>query len=162
MFHHRCTKIFIVMSQSLVKNYIHVVFSTKDRQRIILRSVEEELYTYLGGTCKSLECFPIVVGGHADHVHILCLLSKKIPIVKLVGELKANSSRWFKTKHEKLKNFYWQNGYGAFSVSPTELNTINAYIVNQKQHHEMVTFQDEYRSLLNKYEIHFDERYVWD
>jgi len=150
------------MSQSLVKNYIHIIFSTKHRQSVILPAFEEELYTYIGGICKNLECFPVAVGGHLDHIHILCLLSKNISLVKLVGELKANSSKWFKTTDEGLKNFYWQNGYGAFSVAPYKINKVNSYIINQKQHHQNKTFQDEYKTFLNKYDVKFDERYIWD
>ena len=150
------------MPQSLVKTYIHVVSSTKHRRPIILPNFANELYNYIGGTCANLECFPVIVGGHVDHVHILCLLSKKISIIKFIGELKANSSKWFKTKDEKLKNFYWQNGYGVFSVNPSEVDVVSSYIVNQHLHHKITSFQDEYRSFLNKYKIDFDERFVWD
>src|ERR1700733_4463276 len=105
------------MSQSLVKNYIHIVFSTKYRQHLIHETVEEELYAYLGGVCKIFECNPIKIGGFTDHVHILCMLSKKIALMELLEEVKSHSSKWMKTKEDNLKNFYWQDGYGAFSVS---------------------------------------------
>lgn len=101
------------MGQSLVRNYVHLVFSTKYRQPIIHDSVQTELYKYFGGICSRLECSPIKIGGHTDHVHIPCLLSKKIALVKLVEELKSHSSKRIKTKSEALKNFYWQDGYGA-------------------------------------------------
>ena len=106
------------MGQSLVKNYIHIVFSTKYRQELIHPPVEDELHTYLGGVCIKLECQPIKIGGHTDHIHILCMLSKKIALMKLVEEVKSHSSKWIKTKGEAYKNFYWQDGYGAFSVKP--------------------------------------------
>lgn len=93
------------MGQSLVKNYIHIVFSTKYRQHLIYPPYEEELHSYLGGTCNELGCQAIIVGGYSDHVHILCLLSKKIALMDLVEKVKANSSKWFKTRHESLKNF---------------------------------------------------------
>jgi putative transposase len=98
------------MGQSLVKNYIHIIFSTKHRQPIILPEYENELHSYLGGTCKNLDCQPIKVGGYTDHIHILCMLSKKIALMKLLEELKSHSSKWMKTKDELLKNFYWQDG----------------------------------------------------
>ncbi len=150
------------MGQSLIKNYIHVVFSTKQREPFIYSPVEEELHSYLGGICNNLGCQPIKVGGCADHVHILCLLSKRVTLTKLVEELKTHSSKWIKTKEDTYKNFYWQNGYGAFSINPTEVDVVVNYISNQKEHHLKKTFQDEYRSFLKKYNIEFDEQYVWD
>ncbi len=150
------------MGQSLVKNYVHIVFSTKQRQNLIHPPFESELHNYLGGICNNLECQPLKVGGYTDHVHILCMLSKKISLVKLLEEMKAHSSKWFKTKHESLSNFYWQDGYGAFSVNPKQVDIVTAYIVNQHRHHSKKTFQDEYRTFLKQYKIDYDERYVWD
>ena len=150
------------MGQSLVKNYIHLVFSTKYRQPLILESVESELYSYLGGICRELECLPVKIGGYSDHVHILCMLSKKIALMKLLEEVKSHSSKWIKTKDERLRNFYWQDGYGAFSVNPSQADVVSRYIENQKVHHSKKTFQDEYRIFLKKYKVEYDERYVWD
>jgi putative transposase len=150
------------MGQSLVKNYIHIVFSTKHRQPIILPEYEHELYSYLGGICKNLDCQPIKIGGYTDHIHILCMLSKKIALMKLLEEVKSHSSKWMKTKDELLKNFYWQDGYGAFSVNPSEIDTVFTYIANQHEHHSKKTFQEEYRAFLKKYNVEYDERYVWD
>lgn len=150
------------MGQSLVKNYLHIVFSTKHREALIYPPYEEELHAYLGGICKNLECVPIKVGGYTNHVHILCMLSKKIALIKLMEELKSHSSKWMKTKDESLKNFYWQDGYGAFSVNPSEIDTVIEYISNQHEHHRKKTFEDEYRAFLQKYQVEYDERYVWD
>lgn len=150
------------MGQSLVKNYIHLVFSTKYRQPLILESVESELYSYLGGICRELECLPVKIGGYSDHVHILCMLSKKIALMKLLEEVKSHSSKWIKTKDESLRNFYWQDGYGAFSVNPSQVDIVSRYIENQKRHHTRKTFQGEYRIFLKKYKVEYDERYVWD
>jgi putative transposase len=150
------------MPQSLVKNYIHIVFSTKNRQPLILPPFENEIHSYLAGICNRLDCNPIIVGGFTDHVHILCLLSKKISLVGLMTELKAHSSKWIKTKDGSLKNFYWQDGYGAFSVNPSQLDIVKSYIKNQHEHHLKKTFQDEYRLFLKKYNVEFDERYVWN
>ena len=123
---------------------------------------ESELHHYLGGICKNLECQPIKVGGYTDHIHILCMLSKKISLMKLVEEIKSHSSKWYKTKNESLLNFYWQDGYGAFSVNPSEVNVVIDYIENQHKHHDQKSFQDEYRAFLKKYQVEYDERYVWD
>ncbi len=150
------------MGQSLVKNYIHIVFSTKHREPFIYPPVEAELHAYLGGICKNLECQPIKVGGYTDHIHILCMLSKKIALMKLLEEVKSHSSKWMKTKGEDLKNFYWQDGYGAFSVNPSDVDAVINYIANQKKHHENKTFKEEYSGFLKKYNVEYDERYVWD
>jgi putative transposase len=150
------------MPQSLVKNYVHIVFSTKYRQPLITSMIENELHAYMGGICKNLECFPIKIGGYTDHVHVLCNLSKKIALMKLMEEMKAHSSKWAKTKGESFKDFYWQNGYGAFSVNPSEVDQVVAYIENQHEHHAKKTFQEEYRLFLHEYQVEYDERYVWD
>ena len=150
------------MGQSLVKNYLHIIFSTKHREPFINHSVESELHNYLGGICNNLECYPVIIGGYTDHIHILSLLSKKISLVTLIAELKAHSSKWIKTKNDSLKKFYWQDGYGAFSVNPYEIEVVKSYIRSQHEHHQKRTFQDEYRMFLKKYDVEFDERYVWD
>lgn len=150
------------MGQSLVKNYIHIITSTKYRQSLIHESVQRELYAYIGAICKAMECHPIKIGGHTDHIHVLCMLSKKVALMKLLEEIKSDSSKWIKTKGETLKIFYWQDGYGAFSVNPSEVDVVIRYIENQKEHHKKIGFQDEYRGFLKKYNVEYDERYVWD
>lgn len=150
------------MGQSLVKNYLHIVFSTKYRKPSIQPSVETELYNYLGGICNKLECPPIIVGGYVDHIHILCMLSKKITLMKLMEELKSHSSKWIKTRGEDYSDFYWQDGYGAFSVNPSQIDRVIAYIANQKRHHAKIDYKKEYRIILTTYKMPFDERYVWD
>lgn len=102
------------MGQSLVKNYIHLIFSTKNRVPLIDKEIEIELHHYLAGICIKLDCHIIKVGGYYDHIHILCLLSKKVPLIKLIEELKSTSSKWIKSKGIKYQKFYWQGGYGAF------------------------------------------------
>jgi putative transposase len=150
------------MGQSLVKNFIHIVFSTKHREPFIYAPVEEELHAYLGGICNRLECTVLRVGGYTDHIHILCKLSQKIALMKLMEELKSHSSKWIKTKGDGYETFYWQDGYGAFSVRPSEVDRVIKYIANQHEHHHKKNFQDEYRGILKKYKVEYDERYVWD
>ncbi len=150
------------MGQSLVQNYLHIVFSTKHRQPLIHAPVESELHSYLGGICNKLECTVLKVGGYTDHVHILCKLSKKIALMKLMEELKGHSSKWIKTKGVGYENFFWQDGYGAFSVKGSEVDRVIEYIANQHQHHSKKKFQDEYRAILKKFKVEYDERYVWD
>lgn len=150
------------MEQSLVKNYLHIVFSTKNRQPLIASPVEAELHSYLGGISNNLDCPVLKVGGYTDHIHILCLLSKKLALIKLMEELKSHSSKWIKTKGVGYENFYWQDGYGAFSVNPSEVDTVCAYIDNKHEHHRKKSFQEEYRAFLKKYKVDYDEKYVWD
>jgi putative transposase len=149
--------------QSLAQIYLHIVFSTKHREPLLLdRALREETHNYLGGTCRNLDSLPIIVGGVADHVHILCHLGKTWAVSDLVRELKRESSKWLKERSPDLSTFYWQSGYGAFSVSPRELATVTAYIANQEEHHKHETFQDEFRAILAEYQVDYDEQYVWD
>ncbi len=150
------------MGQSLNKIYIHLVFSTKNRKPMISEDVQDDLFSYLGGICKNLECNPIQVGGYRNHVHILCLLSKKIALMNLIEKIKSNSSKWMKTKGEQFTDFYWQNGYGVFSVNPTEIEIVQQYILNQEEHHKKISFQDEFLKFLKKYKVEYDKKYVWD
>lgn len=150
------------MPQSLSRVYVHITFSTKNRLPLIDQNIEQELYTYLGGVCQSLECHPLQVGGYINHVHILCTLSKKITQIKLLEELKKRSSKWIKRKDLACQNFYWQRGYGIFSVNPSEVDVVIKYIQNQAEHHKKYSFQEEFRAFLKKYKIDYDERYVWD
>lgn len=150
------------MSQSLVKLATHIIFSTKYRQPLIDAAIEPELHAYLGGVCNKMDSIPVKVGGYTDHIHILCLLSKKVALMDLPEEIKKRSSRWAKEKGDAYKDFYWQRGYGAFSVNPSELDVVIRYIENQHEHHQHRTFQDEFRGFLKKYNVEYDERYVWD
>jgi putative transposase len=148
------------MSQSLARNTVHLIFSTKNRQPFILPAVRDELFNYLGGILKGINCPPIRVGGVADHVHLLFTLSKTVALAKAVEEVKKESSKWAKGKvHPK---FYWQTGYGAFSVSASQEEAVATYIDNQEKHHEKRTFQEEFREFLLKHRVEFDEEYVWD
>ena len=150
------------MGQSLSNVFVHITFSTKHRKKLIDKTIENDLFNYLGGICKGLDCNPIQIGGYRDHVHILCKLSKKITQIKLLEEVKKRSSKWIKTKDSKYSNFYWQDGYGIFSVNPSELEIVIQYIKNQEEQHKKKTFQDEFRAFLKKYKMEFDEQYVWD
>jgi REP element-mobilizing transposase RayT len=150
------------MPQSLVNNVIHLVFSTRDRQPLITDLLRPSLHPYLMGIIRNLDCVPIEVGGIADHVHLLLALSKNLALSKAVEEIKKSSSIWAKTQGPEFTNFYWQNGYGAFSVSASLVDTVRHYIRRQAEHHAQRSFQDELRLLLNKHGISFDERYLWD
>ncbi|GHT24876.1 hypothetical protein AGMMS4957_18680 [Bacteroidia bacterium] len=149
------------MAQSLSKVYVHITFSTKNRYPFIDNQIKKELWTYIGGVCKALEYNPVRVGGHSEHVHICCLLSKKITQIKLLEEVKKESSKWIKTKGKAYEKFYWQDGYGIFSVNSSEIETVVKYIDNQEEHHQKRTFQEELLAFLKKYNVEYDERYLW-
>ena len=151
------------MPQSLAKILVHTVFSTKER-RPLLRdaTLRDELHHYLGGILTNLDCQPIITGGVEDHVHLLCALSRTCEAAEMVKEIKRGSSLWLKTKGPELSDFAWQSGYGMFSIGFSQIETMRSYIAGQEQHHRKVSFQDEFRELLRRYEIAFDERYVWE
>ena len=150
------------MPQSLSKVYVHITFSTKNRQNLIDDNIKVSLYEYIGGVCKGLECNPVKVGGHKNHIHVLCILSRKVAQMKLLEEIKKRSSKWIKTKSQSYSNFYWQDGYGIFSINPTEIDKVIDYIKEQDKHHKHMSFQDEFKDFLKKYKVEYDERYIWD
>ena len=114
------------------------------------------------GTLDNIDCPSLRVGGVADHVHLFFGLSRTRTIAEVVETVKTSSSKWIKTKGPEFSGFHWQSGYGAFSVSQSDADTVVNYVANQEQHHQKMTFQDEYRKLLEKYRINYDETYVWD
>uniref|UniRef100_UPI004055BEF5 IS200/IS605 family transposase n=1 Tax=Candidatus Electronema sp. TaxID=2698783 RepID=UPI004055BEF5 len=151
------------MPQSLAKIYIHLVFSTKERLPFLADDkVRSQTHAYLSGACRQLGAPSILVGGVEDHVHILCCMSRTLTVADLVQEIKRASSKWLKQQDEKLACFYWQNGYGVFSVSPSHVDDVKKYIARQAEHHRAASFQAEFRRILKKYGVDYDERYVWD
>jgi len=148
------------MSQSYVQFYTHIVFHTKNNMKFIREEIEDELYSYMGGILRNYKSIPIQIGGTSDHVHMLCTLPKTMTPADLVEEVKKSSSKWIKTKGPRYSNFYWQDGYGGFSVGWSQVDTVKNYIRNQKQHHRKVQFIDEYKSLLDEYGISYEERYL--
>jgi REP element-mobilizing transposase RayT len=151
------------MSQSLSQVYLHIVFSTKDRRPFLSDiNLRKATHAYLAGICRNHDSPAVIIGGVEDHVHVLCRMGRTITIADLIRELKRESSKWVKEQSAKLGLFHWQAGYGAFSVSPSHVEPLKTYIATQEDHHRRETFQDEFRRLLKKYGIEYDERYVWD
>lgn len=150
------------MSQSLVKNFVHLVYSTKHRQPWILKDQQSGLWKYQAGIFKAWDSPALIIGGTEDHVHALFSLSKNFALKKIVEEVKKSSSKWMKTNGPNVKEFAWQAGYGGFSVSQSGVERVTRYIRDQEQHHRKMTFQDELRELFRRHGIEFDERYVWD
>ena len=150
------------MPQSLSSILIHLIFSTENREPCITEVIEKELHPYMAKIFRELKSPSLTIGGTDDHVHILFSLGRTLTIADLVEEVKTDSSKWIKTKGQQFENFYWQRGYGAFSIGQSQAAALKRYIARQRIHHQRVTFQDEYRKFLKSYGIDYDERYVWD
>ena len=150
------------MSQSLSNILLHIVFSTKYQQKLLYKKIRSELYSYIATIFKNKNCYCYQIGGIDDHIHISCTLAKTISTSDLIKEIKTSTSVWLKNKENNLTNFHWQNGYGVFSLSPSHLQRLCTYITNQENHHKQITFKDEFLGLLNKYNVDYDERYLWN
>ena len=124
--------------------------------------IRDELHAYIGGIVENQKGMLLKAGSVADHIHLLIVLPRTCAPSELVQEIKTGSSKWLKTMGNRYVNFHWQGGYGIFSISPSHRSAVEAYIADQAEHHRKVTFQEEYRRLLKKYGVSFDERYVWD
>lgn len=150
------------MPQSLSKILIHVIFSTKNRAPKIAESIEPKLHAYIAATIRELGCEAYRVGGTSDHVHIACSLSRTTTVSKLLETIKSASSKWMKEQGAGFSDFAWQSGYAVFSLGESQLPVLLKYIENQKEHHATVDFKEELIQLFEKYEVAFDERYVWE
>lgn len=151
------------MSQSLARIVVHVIYSTKGRVPFLKdAALREEVHRVLGGILNSIECPPIVIGGVEDHVHLLFVLGRTRDLASVVKEMKRGASIWLKEKQPDMAGFAWQGGYGAFSVSQSQIPAVRRYIENQEEHHKTMSFQDEFRGFLKRHGIDFDERYLWD
>lgn len=151
------------MGQSLSQMYIHLVFGTKGRYPFIKEASEERLHAYMAGILKNMESPAIIINSVPDHAHILFRLSKNYALAKVVEQVKKESSKLMKEIVNGDKNFTWQIGYGAFSVSSSALETVIRYIERQKQHHQVQTFQEEIEEYVKHYDIiEYDPKYFWD
>lgn len=150
------------MPQSLSKIYIHGIYSTKNREPLLLDDWRDELFRVIGGAINDIGCQSLTVGGVADHVHILFQLSRTIAIADAMRDIKASSSKWINQHKKSRLPFHWQAGYAVFSVSQSNIEAVREYIRTQAEHHKRISFQDELREWLRRYEIEWDERYVWD
>ncbi len=150
------------MSQSLAKNLLHLVFSTKDRCPLIAGTVREELHSYAGGILRNLDSPALLMNSVEDHIHILFNLHRTKALSDVVMELKRGTSKWMKEQGPEHSLFYWQAGFGAFSVSQSNVKSVEEYIAKQAEHHAKQSFQDEFRAFLRRHEVEFDEKYVWD
>ena len=150
------------MAQSLSKIYVHLIFSTKNRERTIPDEIRPTLHSYMGGILRDNHCIPVEINTEPDHAHVLFILARTAALSEVIGHLKKGSTNWLHEQSPAYRGFYWQNGYGAFSVSQSGVAEVQDYIRHQREHHRKMTFQDEFRAFLKRYEVEFDERYVWD
>jgi len=151
------------MPQSLARVVLHIAFSTKNRLSLLRKAeVRTELYRYLAKTLQELQCDPILINGVEDHVHLLCNLSRTLAIADMIEAVKKSSSKWIKERDPENRRFFWQSGYGVFSVSESNVARVRTYIAKQEEHHRKISFQDEFRALCEKHGVAIDERYVWD
>lgn len=150
------------MSQSLVKNLIHLIFSTKNRERTIDDLVTAGLHAYMSGIFRDLDSPATTINSVPDHIHVLFDLSKNHALKNVIMEVKRGSSIWIKTQGVRYDDFHWQSGYGAFSIGQSAVAEVTDYIAKQSEHHLERDFQNEFRAFLHRYEVPYDERYVWD
>lgn len=150
------------MPNTFTQLYIHFVFAVKNRNALINRSWEDKLYKYITGTVQKMGQKMLRINGMPDHIHFLIGLKPDIAISVLVREVKKSSSSYIKEKGLTKYNFNWQSGFGAFSVSHSQLDKVINYIINQKEHHRKRTFKEEYIELLRKYEVEYDEKYLFE
>ncbi|MEY2504644.1 MAG: REP-associated tyrosine transposase [Verrucomicrobiota bacterium] len=148
------------MSSSYCNLLYHIVFSTKDREPWMEASIRSRIHEYLGGAIRAEGGTALIVNGTADHVHILAKLRQDKALSKLVGELKANSSAWISRAFENTAGFAWQEGYGAFTVSESQVAKVRGYVERQKEHHRTVSFLEEFKVILRTHGLPFDERYL--
>ncbi|MGA2033704.1 MAG: IS200/IS605 family transposase [Thermoguttaceae bacterium] len=149
------------MANTYTSLHYHVIFSTKNREPWIRSEFEQRIWAYLGGSAKKNKMKPLQIGGTEDHVHVLIGAPAVLAPAKIAQLIKGGSSAWIQETFPPMSGFGWQDGYGAFTVSTSNLPSVIDYIQGQREHHRAKTFQEEYRELLRRHEIEFDERYVW-
>jgi len=150
------------MGRPLASVLIHVTFSTQGRQPAIDEAIEADAWRYAAAVCATKQCHPLAVGGTADHLHLLLSVPPSVAVAAVVDEVKTRLCQWVRSRGERYAEFAWQTGYGAFSIGQSQREALAQYIADQKQHHARSDFQDEFRTLLSRYGVDFDESTVWD
>ena len=150
------------MAQTLTSLLVHIVFSTKHRADLITPEIEPKLFAYIGGILNNEKSVLLASGGTMNHIHLLVSQSKTMALSDLVKDVKQRSSKWIKTQGREFAGFHWQDGYGAFTIGKSQVETLRGYLAKQKVHYQKQSFEDELREALKNYEVEFDERYLWD
>jgi REP-associated tyrosine transposase len=150
------------MPTSYSRILIHIIFSTKNRENCIATGIVQELHAYVGGICRKLKSPALAVGGTENHLHAIVSLARSMAVSELAQKVKSGSSRWMKTKAPRCAGFAWQAGYGAFSIGQSQLDHAVGYIAGQREHHKRTTFKEEFLAFLEKYNVDYDPRWLWD
>ncbi len=150
------------MGQTLTNLTIHIIFSTKGRVPVINKEIKTDLMAYLGGIVRKHKATPLIINGTSDHVHMLVEIPPTLSVSELMKFVKGNSSHWLNQNNLLEQKFSWQDGYGAFSVSKSSIEAVIRYIKDQENHHQHKSFQDEFIAFLKKYQIDYDEHYIWE
>ena len=150
------------MSQSLAKIILHIVFSTKNRADLIPKYLLQEMHAYIASVCRNHGSEAFRIGGTQNHIHIACTLPRTLTVSQLLEEIKKSSSKWIKNRDAPSSEFSWQAGYGVFSLGHSQLDTLIQYIDKQEEHHHQRSFQEELLDLLDRYNLKYDEKYLWD
>ncbi len=151
------------MAQSLSKIYVHLIFGTKNRNHLIKEEVAADLHAYMASILKKSGCSAIIINSVPDHVHLLFRLSKKIALTTVIEQVKKGSSKWMKAQPVITNQFYWQRGYGAFSVSESNVDTVSKYIANQKKHHKKLSYKEEVELFMKRYKVEqYNPKYFWE
>ena len=150
------------MPHTYVSNLVHYVFSTKERRKFLAPEIQTHLFPYIGGIARQNRMKALAVGGIEDHIHILLSLPATLDLAKAVQLIKGGSSKWLNDTYFKRREFAWQEGYGAFTVSISHVLETLDYIQNQARHHARRDFKAEFLAILKKHEIEYDARYIWD
>lgn len=148
------------MANTFSQIYLHIIFSVKDRERLIKSSYKTELYKYIAQTITNKGQKLIVINGTDDHIHLVISINPDLSCSELVKSIKISSSKWINEKKFLRTKFHWQEGYGVFSYSKSQMSSLIKYVNNQEEHHKRKSFRDEYIELLDKFEIEYDEKYV--
>lgn len=149
------------MANSYTSLFIHVIFSTHRREPLLVPAVRARLWAYMGGIARENKIKAVCIGGTIDHSHLLISIPAAMPVAKAVQLIKGGSSKWLRENIQSLRNFAWQEGYGAFSIGASQVDDIVKYISSQEEHHRLKSFQEEYLDFLKQYKIEYDEKYVW-
>ena len=141
----------------------HIVFSVKERRPLLQdQDLREKVWAYMAGVCRNLAGFALKVGGYYDHAHLLIRIPARVSVADFVGKVKANTSKHINDLRKTTRKFHWQDGYGAFTVSTSQKDDVVAYIANQIAHHRELTFQEEYLMFLERHEIEYDPKHLWE
>lgn len=149
------------MAHTHHQNIYHLVWSTKERKPLMIDGLKHQMFAFIAGAFKTAGCKPIQIGGMPDHIHALVGIPPKCAVSVVVRDIKICSCKWAQQNYPGAKNFAWQEGFGSFTVSASQIDAVQKYILNQEEHHKVRSYQDEFKRFLELYGVNFDEKYLW-